>query len=286
MRVERGCRTGGFVPVELLAIITIVLLFATIALPMIARVKARMLTTKCLNNHRQLARAFQLYATDNVGKCPNNFIIPDTERAIVENSFDTWANNIMTWTAGGTVMDRSVTNTVWAGKSLLHPYTDGDVSVYSCPADRYLSPVQRARGYNHRVRSVSMNALVGNVTKTPTSTPWRSWGFGGQYRQWLKLRDIPNPAKTWLTIDEHPDSLNDGFFINDPATPYWGDYPGTLHGNGTSFSFADGHVEFHPWRSRSVRARVSFQYVFQPRTDVATRQDLKWYHERAGLVRY
>jgi prepilin-type processing-associated H-X9-DG protein len=28
---------------------------------------------------------------------------------------------------------------------------------------------------------------------------------------------------------------------------YWEDLPGTFHGKGTCFSFADGHVEFHKW---------------------------------------
>jgi prepilin-type processing-associated H-X9-DG protein len=285
MRIERQSSANGFVPVELLAIFTIVILLASIALPTIARFKAKMLTTKCLNNHRQLARAFQLYATDNDGRCPNNFIIPDTERAIITSQYNNWANNIMTWSASGTVVDRSVTNVDWAAKSLLHPYTDGDIAIYSCPADNYISPVQKARGYKRRVRSIAMNAVLGANSFVAGSNAGRSWGWGGQYRQFLKLRDVANPAKTWLTIDEHPDSLNDGFFITE-GLQYWGDFPGTLHGNGTSFSFVDGHVEFHLWRGRATRVRVNFGYQFTQRTDDATRRDLKWYNERVGLVRY
>jgi prepilin-type processing-associated H-X9-DG protein len=286
MHIERGSRTKAFVPVELLAIVAIIFLFATIALPAIARLKKTTLTARCLDNHRQLARAFQLYATDNDGKCANNFTIPDTIASFTTGRFNNWANNVMTWTASGSLEDRSVTNVDWAAKSLLHPYTDGDIAIYSCPADVYLSPVQRSRGYKHRLRSISMNAIIGASSMDPISPAGRSWGWGGQYRQWLKLRDIPNPAKTWLTIDEHPDSVNDGFFINDSSAQYWGDFPGTLHGNATSFSFIDGHVEFHPWRGRGARVRVSYGYQFTQRTDDGTRQDLKWYNDRVGFVRY
>jgi hypothetical protein len=33
-----------------------------------------------------------------------------------------------------------------------------------------------------------------------------------RHRQFLKQTDVPNPAMTWVTLDEHPDTINDGFF--------------------------------------------------------------------------
>jgi len=38
------------------------------------------------------------------------------------------------------------------------------------------------------------------------------------HRQWLKLSEVPNPANKWVLIDEHPDSINDGYFYNPPAS--------------------------------------------------------------------
>jgi prepilin-type processing-associated H-X9-DG protein len=52
-------------------------------------------------------------------------------------------------------------------------------------------------------------------------------------------------------LDEHPDSINDGYFLNKwykaPEEPYWTDLPGSYHNGGTSLAFADGHSEIHQW---------------------------------------
>ena len=34
------------------------------------------------------------------------------------------------------------------------------------------------------------------------------------YRQFLKAGNIPNPSGLFVTLDEHPDSINDGFLTN------------------------------------------------------------------------
>src|SRR5687768_11141502 len=104
----------------------------------------------------------------------------------------------MTWGRSSTE-DRSVTNRAWAASGRVHPYTSGDILIYKCPADTYLSPAQRAGGYQQRLRSVAMNALMGQPERTPNSSG-RSWAFDGQYRQWLKAKQIPRPDATWLTI--------------------------------------------------------------------------------------
>jgi prepilin-type processing-associated H-X9-DG protein len=285
--MQRSSGSHGFVPIEVLAIVAVVFLLMAIALPAASKLKSRSGSFRCSVNHKQIAHAWQLYAHDNGGRSANNFILPDTEAAIVTGRFDTWANNIMTWGAsGGSTADRSVTNLAWAAKGLLHPYTSGDVWLYKCPSDVFISAVQRQRGHQKRVRSVSMNAMIGRVSNVADSNSGRSWGFGGVYRQWLKARDIPDPAMTFLTLDEHPDSINDGFFISDPNAPTWGDIPATLHSGATTFSFADGHAETRKWRSATSRYPVRFVYP-QPRTfDAAGRQDFAWYVSRMGLVRY
>ena len=46
--------------------------------------------------------------------------------------------------------------------SLLSPYTSFSASIYHCPADHALSDVQKSAGWTRRVRSVAMNAMVGD----------------------------------------------------------------------------------------------------------------------------
>ena len=49
----------------------------------------------------------------------------------------------------------------------------------------------------------------------------------------------------WVTIDEQPDSLNDGqFYIEDKTD--WIDFPACYHNKAGGVSFADGHSEFLP----------------------------------------
>ena len=285
MRIKPFQRQLGFVAIELMAILVILFFLAGIALPMIGNAKSKSASLLCLNNHKQVALAWQLYAQDNEGESANNYTIQSTQLAIQSNAFDNWANNIMTWSTGGGIPETSVTNELWVTKGTLHPFTDGDIDLYRCPSDRYLSPAQRQRGYTKRVRTMSMNGLVGRSEKNAPDTG-RSWGFGGEYRQWLKARDIVNPAMTWLTIDEHPDSINDCFFINSLGSSVWGDIPATLHDRSSSFSFADGHAESRKWRSSRIRYPVTFRYPNVRAFDAEGRKDYAWYTERIGLVRY
>lgn len=130
-----------------------------------------------------------------------------------------------------------------------------------------------------------MNTLIGSPSLSSQTTD-RSWGFGGAYRQFLRVRDIPAPAMTWLSVDEHPDSINDGFYINTPGASTWGDLPGTLHAGSTPFSFADGHVQLRQWQSATSKYRVQFRYPNVRPFDVAGRKDFAWYLEHSGFVRY
>jgi len=49
--------------------------------------------------------------------------------------------------------------------------------------------------------------------------------------QWLKLSTISRPTLFFVMIDEHPDSINDGFFLNNPSiiAGQWGDDPAAYH---------------------------------------------------------
>ena len=74
----------------------------------------------------------------------------------------------------------------------------------------------------------------------------------------LKTGDFVQPSDTWVLVDEHPDSMNDGFFCTqmNPA-PNLGsaelpDCPASYHNGACGFSFADGHSETHQWRNAAT----------------------------------
>src|SRR5204863_8095806 len=130
-------------------------------------------------------------------------------------------------------------NLAWVANGTLGKYTAATIGVYKCPADAYVSPAQSRAGFRQRNRSLSMNSIFGRFRSIPTDDPTAqglNWGFQ-QYMQYLKQTQVPRPAKTWLFLDEHPDSINDGYFINNPSPGAGQDIPASYHCGACRFSF-------------------------------------------------
>ena len=131
-----------------------------------------------------------------------------------------------------------------------------------------------------------MNALFGwSGTDGYNDMDGRAW-FDQSYRQFLKQSDVPRPAMTWVTLDEHPDSVNDAFFINDVNSTGWTDAPSSLHCGGCGFSFADGHAEVHQWKSRTSKYPVTTVTFSTVNFDALGLQDWAWYKERTAYTLY
>ncbi|MBI4325814.1 MAG: prepilin-type cleavage/methylation domain-containing protein [Chloroflexi bacterium] len=155
-----------------------------------------------------------------------------------------WVNNVMTW---GTEKDN--TNTAFITEAKLGPYLSESLNVYKCPADKALSDVQRALGWTARVRSYSMNSMVGDGG---VLTPNGISSFSGAFMQFFKLSDFPRPANVVVLLDEHPDGIDDGFFWFPPEDRQWLNMPASSHHRAGGLSFADGHSEIHRWINPST----------------------------------
>jgi len=208
------CRNpAGFTRLELLVVLCVLALLVSIVIPGQARARPGGQALQCLNNLRQLMNASSLYCADNRDSLPMVFhggYIP-----LPNSPNKPWVTGWLDW---GTSSDN--TNVIY----LLDPryaslagYFGRDKRIYKCPADVYLSPVQRALGREERVRSVSANVYVGK------GNAWASGEWGGPsgpnnltiYKGAAKASDllIPGPARTWVYIEEHPDSINDDAFF-------------------------------------------------------------------------
>ncbi len=60
---------------------------------------------------------------------------------------------------------------------------------------------------------------------------------------------MPPPSNVYVFVDEHPDSINDGWLTDGwPGGGGWGDLAGSYHAGSCALGFADGHAELHKWR--------------------------------------
>ena len=102
----------------------------------------------------------------------------------------------------------------------------------------------------------------------------------------MKVGQVPRPSDTWLTVDEHPDSINDAFFVAGLGATQWGDFPASYHNRACGFSFADGHAEVHKWTSATSVYKVTTGGINGKPFDAAGKNDFKWYNEHTGYVKF
>jgi prepilin-type N-terminal cleavage/methylation domain-containing protein/prepilin-type processing-associated H-X9-DG protein len=268
---------AGFTLIELLVVIAILAILASLLLPALAQAKVRAHAALCQGNHRQLSLALHLYAGDAEDHLPYNHGASGTLQAVESGRFENWANSLLNWE-----LDPGNTNLAWLRAGGLGPFLGGGVEVLRCPSDRVLSPIQRQAGWSARARSVSLNAMVGNAGEflygaANTNNPG--------YRQYLRLADIRAASSIFTFIDEHPDSINDAYFLNRLARTEWVDLPAANHRGAATISFADGHVGSRRWRFASTLPAARPDAAELPRPIPAgEREDYAWLIERTAMA--
>lgn len=244
-------RRRAFTLIELLVVIAIIAILAAMLLPALSKAKARAQTIQCVGNFRQLQLCYKMYCDDNQENLPPNGGTVSTGGAV------SWI--------GQSDAQADVTPFNLQG-GLLYPYNKS-TAIYACPANTKMITGVVPAGEGGAGLTPGTT-----VTVSQTRTCAVDFALGGGTPEGTLQQNIlpltkfteiftPGTSQKIVFIDQNENEVSGGTCgINAANGPYkadWWNLPGSRHNKGSTFSFADGHVERWQWHGSAILTYVS-----------------------------
>jgi prepilin-type N-terminal cleavage/methylation domain-containing protein/prepilin-type processing-associated H-X9-DG protein len=290
MKIQKASGQRGFTLIELLVVIAIIAILAAMLLPALSSAKQSAMVTQCMSEKRQMDIAWVMYAGENRDVLADNHDYLNGGAGIWEPGTQTpsWVEGDLDWSSS-----TQNTNNLYLINnelSLLGPYVANTAKIFRCPADTYASSEQRTAGYQFRNRSITMNAAVGPATTTDGKYMGFGWSSNFVFVSKMSGFVHPGTSDTWVFMDEHPDSIDDGMLYADEspaalqtATGQFTEFPASYHNKACGIAFADGHAECHKWLNSQTMPPILVDPVSEAhllgtyqQVTVTSDPDLQW----------
>jgi prepilin-type processing-associated H-X9-DG protein len=194
---------------------------------------------------RQLDQASAMYSSDN-----NGYFVLNGEGQ-QSDQYVAWVQQWLNYSGGGSGGTDDTNMALLTGSSCMLSSYLQNPAVFKSPLD-----ISKQYGLSGapRNRSYSMNGAIACLTNSLASGT-NSWLPSGTFKIFTRENQVTTsigPSDLFIFLEEHPDSINDGFFaVQMPQSALgttWIDVP-AKNGNVCPFAFVDGHAEIHKWLS-------------------------------------